>query len=204
MSQTDQIADLTADQLRLAVARRYGEVASRPGPGFGFPVGRAFAEAVGYPPETLDALPAAAGASFTGVTYLPRWTALQPGEVVVDLGCGAGVDTLIAARTVGPGGRVHAVDFAEEMVELTRANAREAGLANVEVYRAPVEALPLPDGVADVVTVNGVFNLVPEKERAVAEAYRVLKPGGRLVAAEIVLDKDVPQTERSTLDDWFR
>jgi ubiquinone/menaquinone biosynthesis C-methylase UbiE len=128
----------------------------------------------------------------------------MPGEVVVDLGSGAGLDTLIAARTIGPQGHVHAVDVSPAMVELARANAREAGLANITVYQAPVEALPLPDTVASVVIANGVFNLAPEKEQAAAEAYRVLKPGGRLIAAEIVLRGDVPQLERGTLEDWFR
>ena len=198
------VAGLTADGVRQAVADRYGRVALEPTAGGGFPVGRGFAEAVGYPRHLLDSLPSAATASFTGVSYLPAWTALEPGEVVVDLGCGAGVDALIAARTVGPAGRVLAVDLAPPMVELTRANARAAGLANVDARQGAVEALPLPDAVADVATANGVFNLAPEKERAVAEAWRVLKPGGRLVAAEIVLAEEVPASERGTLDDWFR
>ena len=204
MTGTIPVADLTADGLRRAVARRYGEVARSPAAGFAFPVGRAYAEALGYPPAALDALPVAAGAAFTGVTYLPAWADLRPGEVVVDLGCGAGVDALLAARAVGPTGRVHALDLSPAMAERALANVREAGLANVEVRRAAVEALPLPDGIADVVTANGVFNLAPEKERAVAEAVRVLKPGGRLIAAEIVLSRDVPRAERGTLDDWFR
>ena len=204
MTQAQQVANRTADELRRAVADRYGAVALCPTAGFPFPVGRAFAAAVGYPADVLDSLPAAAVASFTGVTYLPAWTGLKTGEVVVDLGCGAGVDALIAARSVGPDGRVHAVDLTREMAELARANARAAGLPNVDVHRAAVEALPLADAVADVVTANGVFNLAPEKERAIAEAFRALKPGGRLVAAEIVLTRDVPWAERSTLDDWFR
>ncbi len=204
MSQEQSIAGLSAGALRQAVATRYGQVALDPTHGFGFPVGRAFAEAVGYPLDRLDLLPPAATASFSGVTYLPAWTGLDPGQVVVDLGCGTGVDALIAAGAVGPDGRVHAVDLASPMVELARANARAAGLANVVVHQAAVESLPLPDGVADVVTANGVFNLEPEKERAAAEAWRVLKPGGRLVAAEIVLSRDLPASERGTLDDWFR
>src|SRR5687767_13379511 len=135
MMGTSQISDLTAEELRQAVAARYGQVACDPSGPFTFPVGRAFAEAFGYPPATLDALPAAAIASFAGVTNLPLWTAFTPGEVVVDLGCGAGLDTLIASRTVGETGHVHAIDLSEAMVELARANAREAGLANVEVHQ---------------------------------------------------------------------
>ena len=204
MSQGERFAGLPAGALRQAVATRYGRVALDPTLGFGFPVGRAFAEAVGYPRDLLDPLPPAATASFTGVTYLPPWAGLDPGQVVVDLGCGAGVDALIAAGAVGPDGSVLAVDLAPPMVELARANARAAGLANVAVHQGAVESLPLPDRVADVVTANGVFNLEPEKERAAAEAWRVLKPGGRLVAAEIVLSRDLPASERGTLDDWFR
>lgn len=198
------IAEMSADELRRAVAARYGQVATAPDAPVNFPVGRAFAEAIGYPASVLDPLPVTAAASFAGVTHLPAWTALEPGDVVVDLGCGAGLDTLIAAETVGPAGHVHAVDLSEAMVALTRSHAQTTGLTNVDIYEAPVEALPLPDGLADVVIANGIFNLSPEKERAMAETARVLKPGGRLVAAEIVLASDVPDAERGTLDDWFR
>ncbi|MEA2594390.1 MAG: arsenite methyltransferase [Thermomicrobiales bacterium] len=203
MGNPTPIQNLAPDELRRAVAERYGQVARQPTGAFNFPVGRAFAGAIGYPPHLLDALPTAA-ASFAGVAYLPAWTALAPGETVVDLGCGAGLDTLIVAQTVGPGGRVHAVDVSAEMVELAQANARAAGLENVVAHHAPVEALPLPDAAADVAIANGVFNLAPEKERAAGEVFRVLKPGGRLVGAEIVLTEDVPRAARATLDDWFR
>jgi SAM-dependent methyltransferase len=198
------LAGFTADELRAAVADRYDRVALDARASFPSPVGRAFAESVGYPPSALDAAPAAAGAAFTGLAYVPGWAGLSPGEVAVDLGCGGGLDTVLAARAVGPTGRVHAVDVSPEMAALAGANVRAGGLANVAVHRAPVEALPLPDATADAATANGVFNLAPERERAVAEAFRVLKPGGRLVAAEIVLGEDVPHGERDTLDAWFR
>lgn len=204
MTKARPLADMSPDELRQAVADRYGQVATRPDGTFTFPVGRAFAEAVGYPPSLLDFLPTAATASFAGVTYLPPLTQLQPGNVVVDLGCGAGLDTLIAAKVVGPSGRVHGVDFSSDMVALARSNAKEADLGNVEIHQAPVESVPLGDAMADVIQVNGVFNLAPEKKRAAAEAFRLLKPGGRLVGGEIVLTADVSPEERSTLDDWFR
>jgi arsenite methyltransferase len=204
MSRSHSVAELTSAELRQAVANRYGQVAARPTDGFNFPVGRAFAEAVGYPPATLDAVPAAASASFAGVTYLPAWSNVRPGERVVDLGCGAGLDTLIAAQAVGADGHVDAIDVSAEMVALARANVGTAGQTNVAVHRAAVVALPLPDGFVDVVVANGVFNLEPVKEQAVAEVARVLKPGGRLVGAEIVLTEAVPHAERGTLDDWFR
>ncbi len=195
---------LAPDDLRQAVAARYGQVALHPTGTFTFPVGRAFAEAVGYPSAILDALPATASASFAGVTYLPAWSDVGCGEVVVDLGCGAGLDTLIAARAVGPDGGVHAVDFSEEMVALARANVLATGFRNVSSHHAPVEELPLANDVADVVVANGVFNLSPAKEQAISEAHRVLKPGGRLVGAEIVLTQDLPRSARDTLEDWFR
>jgi len=190
--------------LRHAVAARYGSVAVDPTATFPFSVGRTYAEAVGYPPAVLDALPTSAVDAFTGVAYLPGWMELVPGQRVVDLGCGAGVDTLIAAERVGQDGFVEAIDLAPEMVELTRSNVQTAGVPNVTVQHGTVEVLPLPDAVADVVMANGVFNLAPEKERAITEALRVLKPGGSLIAAEIVLTHDVPFAERNTLDDWFR
>jgi ubiquinone/menaquinone biosynthesis C-methylase UbiE len=123
---------------------------------------------------------------------------------VVDLGCGAGCDSLIAALHVGPSGSVTAVDLAPEMVHLTRQNARAADLATIDVHQAAVEALPLPSASADLIMANGVFNLAAETDRALAEAFRVLKPGGALIAAEIVLTLDIPRSERATLDDWFR
>lgn len=201
---TRRLSDISPDTLRAAVAERYGAVATDPTGAFNFPVGRAFAEAIGYPSALLDTVPADAVASFAGVTYLARWTNLAEGETVVDLGAGAGLDSLIAARRVEPTGAVHAVDVSDEMVRLARANAKLAGADNVQVYQSPVEELPLSDGIADVVIANGVLNLVPEKERAVAELYRTLKLGGRYVGAEIVLVHELDDAERSSLDDWFR
>lgn len=198
------IADLTAEEIRSAVVERYGQVATDPTGAFNFPVGRAFAEAIGYPPAMLARVPEEAVRSFAGVTYFHPRTKLVPGEVVLDLGCGAGMDMIIAAKAVAPNGRVIGIDYSEEMVASATKNAKRVGVMNVMVHRAPVEALPLPDASVDVAEANGVYNLAPEKERAVAEVYRVLKPGGRLVAAEIALRHDVPASERATLQDWFR
>lgn len=204
MSASPALTALSPEQLRAAVAERYGQVATDPAGPFNFPVGRAFAEAVGYPPALLDRLPAPASRSFAGVTYSHERTALQPGERVLDLGCGAGLDAIIAAEAVGPGGRVQAVDYAAAMVALARANARDAGVTTVQVEQAPVEALPFPDATFDVAQANGVFNLSPQKEQAVREVWRVLRPGGRLVAAEIALAGAVADRDRATVQDWFR
>lgn len=198
------IADLNAEEIRAAVAARYGQVATDPEAAYNFPVGRAFAAAIGYPAATLDRLPPAASRSFAGVTYLHERTRLAPGETVLDVGSGAGLDLLIAAAAVAPGGRVIGVDDAAEMVALARDNAARVGAANVTVCRAPIEALPVPEDAVDVVEANGVFNLSAAKERAAAEAYRVLRPGGRLIAAEIALQQEIAADERASLHDWFR
>lgn len=204
MTPPPRLTDVTPEGIRSAVADRYGDVATHPAGRFTFPVGRDFAEAIGYPPDELDAVPPPAVASFAGVTHLARWTDVARGEIVVDLGAGAGLDTLIAARRVGAEGTVHAVDLSDKMVRLARANAEAAGLRNVQVHQAPVEDVPLSNALADVVIANGVLNLAPEKEQAVAEAYRMLKPGGRYVGAEIVLAQALSDAERSSLEDWFR
>lgn len=204
MPQFSNLADLSAEDLRAAVGERYGKVASEPDGSFNFPVGRAFAEAIGYPADFLDRLPQTASASFAGVAGLPAWLDLKPGMTVVDLGCGAGLDTLMAADRVGPKGRVIGVDISSEMAALARDNAAEAGFANVEVIESPVEQLPLGSASVDAVIANGIVNLAPEKERLVAEVARVLKPGGAMTAAEIVLTEDIPGSQRATLDDWFR
>jgi arsenite methyltransferase len=198
------LAALSPAQIRAAVVERYGQVATDPDGAFNFPVGRDFAEAVGYPTEVLDRLPAPAAQSFAGVTYYHARTALRPGETVLDLGCGAGLDALLASVVVGPTGRVFAVDYAAEMVALARANAQAAGATNIQVEQAPVEALPFPDAMADVAQANGVFNLSPQKDQAVREVWRVLRPGGRLIAAEIALTEAVADRDRATLQDWFR
>lgn len=204
MSATTPIGQLSPAAIRDAVAERYGQVAAQPDGSFNFPVGRAFAEAIGYPAVLLAKLPAAAVDAFAGVTYAHDRAALQPGETVLDLGCGAGMDALIAARAVGPAGRVLAVDYSAPMVALARDNARAGGVTNLHVDHAAIEELPFAAGSVDVVQANGVFNLSPEKKRAVAEAWRVLRPGGRLIAAEITLAQALDDSERTTLDDWFR
>lgn len=187
---------LNADALRRAVAQQYGRVAAQPDGDFPFPVGRAFAESLGYRPDLLDTLPASAVESFTGISNPLAFAGLQPSETVLDVGCGAGVDTLLIARQVGPTGRVIGVDLAPEMVDKARANAASLGLAQVDIHLAPAERLPLNNDTVDAVIVNGIFNLCPDKEAVAAEIWRVLKPGGRLLVSEIVLQ--LPEDEAAT------
>jgi arsenite methyltransferase len=204
MTASPPLATLSSAAIRDAVADRYGQVAVDPTGPFNFPVGRDFALAVGYPSDTLADVPEGAVRSFAGVTYYHGRTDLRPGETVLDLGCGAGLDAILTARAVGPSGRVIAVDYAAEMVALARANATATGVANVRCEQATIEALPLSDSSIDVAQANGVFNLSPEKGRAIREVWRVLRPGGWLIAAEIVLHQEIADHDRATLQDWFR
>lgn len=204
MTASPPLSTLSPAEIRTAVADRYGQVATDPDGSFNFPVGRDFALAIGYPPETLARVPEEAVRSFAGVTYYHGRTTLRAGQAVLDLGCGAGLDAILAAQAVGPTGQVTAVDYSAEMVTLARRNAHAAGVTNVRVEQATIEALPVSDATIDVVQANGVFNLSPEKEQAVREVWRVLRPGGWLVAAEIMLNQEVGDRDRSTLQDWFR
>ena len=170
-----------------AVQRMYTDVAVAPQREFHFPTGRRACEFVGYPPEQLDALPVTAVESFAGVGYPFAADVIRPGDVVLDIGSGSGTDALLAALLVGTGGRVIGLDLTEAMRDKLRANAVRAGAGHVEVLAGNAEAIPLPDGSVDVVTTNGVINLVPDKIRALREIARVLRPGGRLQLADIVV-----------------
>jgi SAM-dependent methyltransferase len=170
-----------------AVQRMYTDVALMPEREFHFPTGRRACEFVGYPTEQLDRLPASAVESFAGVGYPFAAAVIQAGDTVLDIGSGSGTDALIAAGLVGSDGQVICLDLTEAMRDKLRANAAAAGAANLEVLAGNAEAIPLPDGSVDVVTSNGVLNLVPDKPRAVREVTRVLRPGGRLQLADIVV-----------------
>lgn len=155
-----------------------------------------------YAPEELQRLPAAAVAAALGVGHPTKWAALQPGEIVVDLGSGGGIDTILAAQQVAPGGRAIGVDTLPEMLERAAANAAAVGVTNVEWQRGELERIPLGDATVDVVISNGVLNLSPRKGRAIAEMFRVLRPGGRISIADIVLDEDLPPEIMVDPDAW--
>ncbi|MGH7517695.1 MAG: methyltransferase domain-containing protein [Gemmatimonadales bacterium] len=171
-----------------AVQRMYADVATAPEREFHFPTGRRACEFVGYPAAQLDPLPPTALESFAGVGYPFAAGVIRPGEVVLDIGSGSGTDALIASRLVGAAGRVVGLDMTEAMRQKLRANAALAGAANIEVLAGNAEDIPLPDGCVDVVTTNGVLNLVPDKTRAIREIARVLRQGGRLQLADIVVE----------------
>ena len=194
--------DLDVDVLRDAIRDEYAAVADEPTRGFHFHTGRPLTRIVGYRPEWLEGIPETAVATFAGTGNPFSIGALRLGERVVDVGCGAGIDSLIAARMVGPDGQVVGVDMTPEMLARARRAADEAGAANVEFRDGYMEALPVPDGWADVVISNGVLNLTPDKSKALGEMARVLTPTGRLQIGDITIDRPVPETAKQQIDLW--
>jgi SAM-dependent methyltransferase len=196
------VAHVDRNVLRRAIAAKYTEVAENPELGFHFHTGRPLAMMLGYPMEIIDRLPRATVASFAGTGNPFLFGALHLGEQVVDVGCGAGFDSLIAAQQVGPAGKVIGVDMTPEMRAKTEQGARELGLASVEVREGFAETLPVADGVADVVISNGVVNLCPDKRAVFREMRRVLKPGGRIQIGDILVHKEVPQDAKDDIALW--
>jgi SAM-dependent methyltransferase len=193
---------LNIDDLRQAISEEYTVVALDPGRGFHFHTGRPLARMVGYSEEWLVGIPERSVESFAGTGNPFSLGTIRPAECVVDVGCGAGIDSLIAAGMVGPYGRVIGVDMTPAMLEKARRAADEAGLTNVEFRRGYAEALPIPDGWADVVISNGVLNLMPDKSAALREMARVLKPEGRLQIADILVQKPVPEDAKEDIELW--
>lgn len=189
-------------ELRQAIRGEYAAVACTPEQGFHFHTGRPLAHLLGYDDAWLDGIPEGTLASFAGTGNPFRLGTLQPGERVVDVGCGAGLDSLIAARMVGEEGSVIGVDMTPAMLAKARTGTAEPGLANVAFRDGYAEALPVPDGWADVVISNGVLNLVPDKLAAVEEMARVLKPGGRAQIGDILVQKAVPRSAKRQIDLW--
>jgi arsenite methyltransferase len=155
-----------------------------------------------YSGEELAMIPQGASAASLGVGNPVRRASLVAGERVIDLGCGAGIDTLLAARLVSPGGRAIGLDTLPEMLAQAEANARDGAVANVEWLRGELESIPLPDEGVDVAISNGVLNLSPRKGRAMSEIFRVLRPGGRISLADIVLDEELPPEVMTDPDAW--
>ena len=195
-------ADIPIEALRCEIQREYAEVASNPEKGFHFHTGRPLAKRLGYADELLEGIPEESIASLAGTGNPFALGPLHPGERVADLGCGAGMDTLIAARMVGPEGRVVAVDMTPEMLRMAEAGAAAMGLGNVEVRQGYIEDLPLPDGWADVLISNGVINLAPDKRRVFEEMARVLRPGGRLQIGDIIVQRAVSDSAKRNIDLW--
>jgi arsenite methyltransferase len=196
------VGRVDVDALRDEVRKKYREVADHPDAEFHFHTGPDHAKRLGYPAAPLERLPDEAVEAFAGVANPFHWGLPSPGDRVIDLGSGAGTDSLIAALAVGPDGHVIGVDMTPEMIERATTYARRLGLDNVEFREGLIEDLPVDDEWADVVISNGVINLCPDKLRVYNEIHRALKPGGRMTIADICVEKPVPEEALKDIDLW--
>jgi arsenite methyltransferase len=190
------------DVLRAEIRKTYSDVSTDQDAEFIFPTGRAWAEELGYPQPELGRIPDDSVESFAGVANHWALGRIEPGAVVLDLGCGAGTDLLIAAQMTGREGHAIGVDMTAGMLERAQASASAMGLANVALHEALIEALPVDDESVDVVISNGVIDLVPDKDAVFDEIDRVLRPGGRLQLADVVIHHEVSEDARERIDLW--
>jgi SAM-dependent methyltransferase len=195
--------DLDTARLRHEIQAIYARVATDPSTDFHFHRGPAYAaERLGYDPRELGALPSLTTASFAGVANPLRMATLPPGATVVDVGCGAGMDLMLAARAVGSSGKAIGVDMTESMAERARAAAAALGFTHVDVRAGDALDLPVDSASADVVITNGVLNLAPDKRQAFGEVFRVLKPGGQFLYADIIVANELSESIRQDIDLW--
>jgi arsenite methyltransferase len=197
-----ELEGLDVELLRSEIQRTYSAVSAEPGTDFMFPTGRAWAEDLGYPGDLLARFPDASCESFAGVANPFSLGPLKQGEAVLDIGCGAGMDSLIAAQMVGSGGSVTGIDMTPQMVAKARASVAEMGMTNVEVVEGSAEHLPFPDGSFDAVISNGVIDLIPDKDAVFSEIVRVLRPGGRIQLADVTIQRPVSEEGRRNIDLW--
>jgi arsenite methyltransferase len=193
--------EIDVELLKSEIKKTYASVSAEPDRDFIFPTGRAWAEDLRYPAE-LAGVPDAAVESFAGVANPWELGRLAPGERVLDLGSGAGTDSLIAAQMVGEQGHVTGIDMTPEMLVKARAAAAEMGAGNVEFVESEAERLPFPDQSFDVVISNGVIDLIPDKDAVFAELFRVLAPGGRIQIADVTIQNPVSAEGRRNIDLW--
>jgi arsenite methyltransferase len=192
---------IDVDLLKSEIRKTYASVSQEPEKDFVFPTGRAWAQDLDYP-EELSRVPDSAVESFAGVANPFTLGRLEPGECVLDLGSGAGTDSLVAAQMVGPEGHVTGIDMTPEMLAKARAAAEEMGAENVEFVESEAEQLPFADGSFDVVISNGVIDLIPDKDAVFSELFRVLKPGGRIQVADVTIQNPVSESGRRDIDLW--
>jgi len=201
---------MSESNIQEAVKQKYGEAAKRAASGATACCGGA-AELTRCDPITKDlyteaekgALPEKAFAASLGCGNPTALAKLQPGEVVLDLGSGGGIDVILSAKRVGPTGKAYGLDMTDEMIALALENQKKAGVANVEFLKGAIENMPLPDNLVDVIISNCVINLSGDKDRVLAEAFRVLKPGGRFAVSDVVVRGEVPADIRKSIDLWF-
>lgn len=198
------LKEMNPDEIKAAVKEKYSKVASDPCATFNFPVGKNFALKVGYPRELLERLPLSLYESFTGANNPQPFVELKEGEVVLDLGCGAGLDLYFYAKAVGEKGKVYGLDISSSMVNKAKKNMELAGMRNTEIKCGHSDNLPFADNFFDLVASNGIYNLSPDKGKVMQEAFRVLKPGARTVFCEIVLKEPISDEVKKDINDWFR
>jgi len=196
------VAHVDRDELRRRISDKYREVALTPEVGFHFHTGRPLAGMLGYPDELVDPLPPATVDSFAGTGNPFLYGLPEEGETVLDVGCGAGFDLLIAAKHLGPFGHAIGVDMTEEMRQKAQASAETMGLGNVEVREGFAEQLPADDDSIDLIISNGVINLCPDKPAVFGEIFRVLRPGGRMQVGDILVHLAVPQEAKDDVELW--
>lgn len=192
-----------AEYLREGVRQAYSAAAERPQQEHPFPVGRAFALSLGYPEELLASLPAVCVEAFSGVSNVSLLAEISKGATVLDLGCGAGLDSLIAAQRVGAGGTVIGIDFSAAMLARAHQAVEESGLHNINLHQADAEQLPVENAKIDVAISNGIFNLNPCRAVIFRELARVVRPDGLAYAAELVLKEPLPPEEQASDANWF-
>ncbi|HEX3056050.1 MAG TPA: methyltransferase domain-containing protein [Gaiellaceae bacterium] len=193
--------DIDVALLKSEIKKTYATVSQQPAKDFVFPTGRPWAVDLGYP-EELANVPESAVESFAGVANPFSLGRLQPGERVLDLGSGAGTDSLVAAQMVGENGSVKGIDMTPEMLAKARSAASELGVANVEFVEGEAESLPFANDSFDIVISNGVIDLVPDKDAVFSELFRVLVPGGRIQLADVTIQKPVSEEGRRNIDLW--
>jgi|MudIll2142460700_1097286.scaffolds.fasta_scaffold09635_3 SAM-dependent methyltransferase len=192
------------DQIEAGIRRKYSEVSKSPEGQFQYPTGRKGLEALNYDKTLIDKLPDAVASSYCGVGNPFSLGKIHEGEHVLDVGCGAGVDTILAAMMVGPNGSAVGVDMVSEMIARAESNLKMTSMKNMSFQTTDSENLPFPDDTFDVVISNGVINLIPDKEGALAEIIRVLKPRGRLMVADQIAVVSVEKDIQARVASWFQ
>ncbi len=200
-----KIGELSSSEIQGLVESKYSEVASHPEAKYRFRVGKSYALDLGYSSSRLELLPHTLAQAFTGVSsYLARCNDFSPGQTILELGAGGGLDTALLAQKVKPGGKVIGLDLSLAMIRRARQSLEESFSNAVFCQQAEAEHIPLRDNSVDWVVSNGIFNLSPEKEKILEEVHRVLKPQGKVICSEIVLQHDPSPEERDHVDDWFK
>ena len=194
--------EIDVETLKSEIKKTYAAVSQEPEKDFIFPTGRSWAADLGYPAALLERVPETAAQSFAGVANPFSLGELEPGERILDLGCGAGTDSLVAAQMVAPDGRVTGIDMTPEMLGKARAAAAEMSQENVEFIEAEAERLPFADESFDVVISNGVIDLIPDKDAVFSDLFRVLEPGGRIQIADVTIQNPVSEEGRRDIDLW--